>query len=165
MKYPTPGCHPLHVASGQLAAVTETVAVAHGAREHVGDGFDTPMRVPRKSGQIVVGVLVTEVVEQEKRIEVTSVTKTKSATQSHTSAFNGGFGLNDSLDWSYRHGFFSRSGEGRGLTETLPAHRLNGNSQVTCVLACHELEGIAILPGAQSVNYRERPDSIHLARC
>ena len=38
--------------------------------EHVGDGLDAAMRMPREAGQIVVRVVVAEVVEQQERIEV-----------------------------------------------------------------------------------------------
>ena len=62
--------HPLHVAGAERAPVAEAVAVLDGARQHVGDGLDAAMRMPREAGEVVVGPVVAEVVEQQERIEL-----------------------------------------------------------------------------------------------
>jgi hypothetical protein len=80
--------------------VPEAVAVIDRSREDVRDGLDAPMWVPRKPGDIVFGIFVPKVVEQEKWIEVTRISKSKRATQSHTRAFDCGLSLNDPFNWS-----------------------------------------------------------------
>src|SRR5437667_11833760 len=73
MEDPAAGGHPLHVTGSQGALVTEAVTVVHSPREHVGDGFDPAMVVPGEPGEVILGVLVTKVVEQEKGIEFFAV--------------------------------------------------------------------------------------------
>src|SRR5271169_1918819 len=43
--------------------------VLNRAGQDVGDGFDAAMWMPGKSGRVIVGVIVTEIVQQEKWIE------------------------------------------------------------------------------------------------
>ena len=64
------GRHPLHVARADRAAVAQAVAVLDGARQHVGDGLDAAVRMPGEAGQVIVGTIVAEVVEQQERIEL-----------------------------------------------------------------------------------------------
>jgi hypothetical protein len=73
------GGHPLHVARPEAAPVAKTVAMFDVSREHVGDRLNPPVRVPRKTGAIVFGVLVAEVVEQQKRIELRRITESERA--------------------------------------------------------------------------------------
>ena len=80
--------HPLHVAGAHLAAVAEAVAVFDGAREHIGDGLNPAMRMPRKAREIRVGIVVAEIVEQQERIEVARIAKAKCAAQLHARAFH-----------------------------------------------------------------------------
>jgi hypothetical protein len=100
MKDAAPRSHPLHITSAQRAPIAQTVTVSDRPREHVRDGLDSPMRVPRKPREIVFRILVPEVVKQEKRIELVRISKSKRATQSHPRPFNRGPGLNDPFDWS-----------------------------------------------------------------
>ena len=86
------------------AVVAEAVAVLHRAGQHIGDGLDAAMRVPRKAGAIVVGPVVAEIVEQQERVEIAGVAEPESAVQLHAGAFHGGRGRNDALDWSNGHG-------------------------------------------------------------
>ena len=67
---PAPGRHPLHVAGRDGAVIAHAVAVIHGSGQHVGDGLDAAMRMPGETGQIIVGNIVAEIVEKEKRIEI-----------------------------------------------------------------------------------------------
>jgi hypothetical protein len=64
------GGHPLHVAGGHAARVAEAVAVLDLAGEHIGDGLDAAMRMPRKSGQVIGGIFVAKIVQEQERIEV-----------------------------------------------------------------------------------------------
>ena len=73
--------HPLHVAGAEAAAVAEAVAVLDGAGEHVGDRLDAAVRMPRKPGEVVLGIVVAEVVEQQERIEVRGLAEAEGALQ------------------------------------------------------------------------------------
>src|SRR5204863_460113 len=85
------------------AAIAEAVAMLHRSRQHVGDRFDPAVRMPRKPGEVVVGVVVAEIVEQQKRIKVVRVTEAKSAAQLDARTFGRRSGLDNTLDWSNGH--------------------------------------------------------------
>ncbi len=59
-----PRRHPLDVAGGDGAAIAHAVAMLHGSRQHVRDGLDPAVRVPREARQIVFGHVIAEVVKQ-----------------------------------------------------------------------------------------------------
>ena len=103
MHDPASSRHPLHVTRPKRASVAEAVAVADRPGENVGDGLDTPMRVPGEACEIVVGSFVAEVVEQEERIEVLGIPEPKRAAQPYPRALDGRRRCNDSSDRSYRH--------------------------------------------------------------
>jgi hypothetical protein len=66
----TPACHPLHVARTDDTRIAETIAMAHIAFEHVGDGFDAAMRMGRKTDDRSIGrIIEREMVEEQKRVE------------------------------------------------------------------------------------------------
>lgn len=77
-----PAGHPLDVAFGDGAHVAEAVAVADGAFEHVGDGFDAAMRV---RGEAAEGsferVVEGEVVEEQEGVEFVAGVRTEGAPQ------------------------------------------------------------------------------------
>ena len=60
---PAAGGHPLNVSCTEIAAVAQTVAVLDVTGEDVRDRLDAAMRVPREAGEVVVGIVVSEVVE------------------------------------------------------------------------------------------------------
>ena len=91
------GGHPLHVAGGHAALVAERVAVRDLTGEDVGDGLDAAMRMPGKAGQVVGGILVAEVVEQQERIELLGLAEAEGALELDACALDGGFGLVESL--------------------------------------------------------------------
>ena len=99
-----PRRHPLHVARAHASLVAQAVAVADRTGEDIGDGFDPAMGMPREAREIVGGILVAKVVEQEEGIEVPRVTEAERATQTDTRSFDGGLRLHDALDWSNGHG-------------------------------------------------------------
>ena len=92
----------------ERAAVAQAVAVLDGAGEHVGDGLDAAMRMPREPGEVVGGTLVAEIVEQQERIELAGVAEPEGAAQLDAGAFEGGGGLDDAFDRSDGHGCSSR---------------------------------------------------------
>src|SRR5262249_31642690 len=98
-----PGRHPLHVASAELAPVSQTVAVIDASRQHIGDRLDAAVRMPGKSRAIVFRTIVAEVVEQEEWIEFACIPEAEGATQLHARAFNRGLGLDDALHRSDGH--------------------------------------------------------------
>jgi hypothetical protein len=61
--------HPLHISGGDRTMIPHAVAVLDSAGEHVGDGLDSPMRVPRKPCQVIFRNIIAEIIEQQKRIE------------------------------------------------------------------------------------------------
>ena len=103
MKNAAPGGHPLHIARAHAAAIAEAVAVFHGAREHVGNRFDAAMRMPREAREIRVRIIVAEIVEQQKRIELRRIAEAERAAQLHARAFERRFGFANFFHWSKRH--------------------------------------------------------------
>ena len=85
--------HPLDVARGDGAAVAHAVAVLDGAGEDVGDGFDAAVGVPREAGEVVLGDVVAEIVEEEERVEVGGVAEAERAAQVNARAFEVGLDL------------------------------------------------------------------------
>ena len=63
------GGHPLHVAGAQAPLVALVVAVAHGARQHVGHRLDPAMGVIGEAGDVVGGIVRAELVQQQKGVE------------------------------------------------------------------------------------------------
>src|SRR6187200_3253672 len=103
MEDAAPGGHPLHVARPERAAVAKAVALVHLAAQHVGDRLDAAVRMPRKAGEILLGVVVAEIVEEEKRIEVGGVAEPERATQVHPGPLDRRLRLADALDGSDGH--------------------------------------------------------------
>src|SRR5262245_12987291 len=97
------GGHPLYVAGAEAAAVAEAVAVFNGSGEDIRNRFNPAMRVPRKPCQVVLRVVVSEVVEQQERVEVGRVPEAKGALEFDASAFERRFGAEQASDRSNRH--------------------------------------------------------------
>jgi len=62
--------HPLHIAGTHLALVAQAIAVLNRTGQHVSNGFNPAVRMPRKSGQIIFRIVVAKIVQQQKRIEI-----------------------------------------------------------------------------------------------
>ena len=99
-----PRRHPLHVPGPQGAGVAQAVAVAHGAGQHVGDGFDPPVRVPREPREVVGGALIAEVVEEQEGVEFGGLSEAEGAMELDPGALHGGLGFDDFLDGPDGHG-------------------------------------------------------------
>jgi len=85
------GAHPLYIAGKDGAFVPKAVAVGGGAVEHVGDGFDTAMRMIREAAQGTFERIVEgEVVEEQEGIELVADARGYGAKQTHACAFDGG---------------------------------------------------------------------------
>jgi hypothetical protein len=91
------GGHPLNISGCDSAFISHAVTVLDGSSENIGDGFNSAMWMPRKSGEIVSGNIVAEIVEQEKGIEVGRIVKTECAAKMHSGAFDGWLGGDQAL--------------------------------------------------------------------
>ena len=89
MKNSASGGHPLHVAGAQGSAIPQAVAVVHRSPQDIGDGFDAAMGVPGKTGPIIVGAIVTEIVQQKKWIELAGLAKAEGPPQLYSGPFQG----------------------------------------------------------------------------
>jgi hypothetical protein len=93
--------HPLYVPATKCALVSEAVAMVDAAGKDISDGYDAAMWMPGEAGKVVVRVLVSEIVEEEKGVEFAGFPKSECATQVNARAFNRRLGLYDALDGSY----------------------------------------------------------------
>src|SRR5262245_14171433 len=96
--------HPLNVAGTKTPSIPEAVAVLDRPGKHVGDGLNAAVGMPREPSEIRVGVVVSEIVEQQKRIVFSRVTEPERAAQPDSCAFECGFGRGNVLDGSDGHG-------------------------------------------------------------
>ncbi len=97
------GGHPLHVARRHPALVAQAVAVRHFPRQHIGDGLNAPVRMPRKSSHVVRRILIAKIVQQQKRIELLGLPEAKGALQLHPCSLDGWFGFKYLLHCAKRH--------------------------------------------------------------
>jgi hypothetical protein len=93
----------LHIASRHFALVAKAIAVLDRARKHIRNRLDPAMRMPGKSREVILWMLVAEVIKQQKRIEVLSFAEAEGALKLYPGALDGGLGLNDLFDWTERH--------------------------------------------------------------
>src|SRR6267143_363892 len=108
--------HPLDVASGNGAAIPHAVAMLDGPGKDVRDGLDAAMRMPRKARQIILGNIVTKIVEEKERVKVRGVAEAERAAQVHARAFHRGLGFHESLYGSNGHSASSRESLPVGCT-------------------------------------------------
>jgi len=96
--------HPLYIASGNGAAVPHAVAVIHGSREDVCNGFDSTVRVPGEPCQIIFRNVIPKIIEEKKGIEIGSVAEAERTSQMHSRAFQRRLRGDHSFYRSERHG-------------------------------------------------------------
>jgi hypothetical protein len=85
---PTAGGHPLDVTGTDHSLVAKAVAVLDLSRQHIGDGLNAAVGVPREAGDIVVGVVRTEIIEEQERIETRHLGVTEDPLKVNASAFH-----------------------------------------------------------------------------
>ena len=68
-----------------------------GAGKHVGDSLNPAMGMPGKTGAVIVGPVIAEIVEQQEWVELAGISETKSAPQLYARAFDCGCRLNDAF--------------------------------------------------------------------
>ena len=101
--------HPLNVAGAERAAIAKAVAVRNAAGKNVSDGFDAAVRMPRKTGAIILRPVVAEIVEQQERIGFLRIAESKSAAQLYAGAFDRRLGLHDAFNRADGHGNDARA--------------------------------------------------------
>ena len=74
------------------------------AGQHIGDGLDAAMRMPREAREIISGALVPEVIEQKEGIEFGRVAKPERAMELDPCPLDGGLGLTHAFDGTDGHG-------------------------------------------------------------
>ena len=97
------GLHPLRPAGAQIAAIAHAVAVFHVAVEHVGERDETAMRMIRKTGDVLVGIVAAEMVEHQERIEILQRRRAQGAMHSDAGPFGNGDGVDLLLDGTDVH--------------------------------------------------------------
>ena len=84
------GGHPLHIAWGDYARVAEAVAVLDRAAQHIGDGLHPAVRMPGEPLHILVGIIGTEIVEEQERIILLRGTEADRTMEMDACPFDGG---------------------------------------------------------------------------
>jgi hypothetical protein len=59
--------------------------------------------MPRKACKIILGYVVTEIIEQQKWIEVLGVSKSEGTPKMNSRTLKSGFGFDEPLNWANRH--------------------------------------------------------------
>src|SRR5260370_25780635 len=103
MNDPAPRRHPLDVARGDRSVIPHAVAVLHRSCEYVRNRLDPAVRMPRESRQVILRHIIVKIIEQQERIEVRRVAKTKGTPQVYSRSFCSRLGLDQPLDRSYGH--------------------------------------------------------------
>jgi hypothetical protein len=101
----------------------------HCSREDVCDGFNPAVRMPREPRQIFVGIVVAEVIKEEKRVVFGRITEPECATQLDTGAFECGFRLGNVLDGSDRHETLLFSGISSSIRRQYTSEWLSSRSK------------------------------------
>jgi len=96
-------CHPLHVTRSDRTAVSHAVTVLHRSGQHISNRLDPAVGLLRKARQIICRNVIAEIIEEEERVELPSVSKAESAAQMHARTFESRLRLNETLYWSNRH--------------------------------------------------------------
>jgi hypothetical protein len=89
MHDPTSRRHPLNIARAQTALIAQRVRVIDRARENICDGFDAPVRMPRKAFFELAWMLAAKIIKQQKWIKGARVMEPKGTVQMDASAFHG----------------------------------------------------------------------------
>ncbi len=73
--------HPLHVAGAEIPAVAQMILVAHVAVEHVGDRFESAVRMRWEARDVIVRVIGVELIEHQERIHILAALAAEAAAQ------------------------------------------------------------------------------------
>ena len=98
------GGHPLHRSRPKPATIAKAVGMLDRARQHICDGLDPAMGMPRKAVAVEHGVVVAEIIEQQERVQLGRVLEAKGAVQMHACPLHRGFGAAGFQNGADRHG-------------------------------------------------------------
>ena len=73
------------------------------AFQHIGDGLDAAMRMPGEALQILLGIIISEVIHHQERVEHVGVAKAEHAVEMDASTLHCGGGARLELDGTDRH--------------------------------------------------------------
>src|SRR5713226_2917339 len=100
MDDPAPRGHPLDVPLADDALVPDAVLVLDSAVQHVGDRLDAAMRMPWESRDVLGGVLRTEIVQEQERIQPRDLGRAERPAQMNARALDRRAGREDLGDAS-----------------------------------------------------------------
>jgi hypothetical protein len=82
--------HPLHVTRADDASVPKAVSMFYLALEDIGNRLDASMGMPRKSLEVVIGIVRPKIVEKEERVKLRHLGVTKRPFQTDPCSLDGG---------------------------------------------------------------------------
>ena len=97
------GCHPLHVTGGDGALVAHAVAMIDIPRQDVRNGLDPAVGMPGETGEVILGSLVPEIVQEEEGIKALRLPEPERASKLDTGPFHRRGRLDETLDWPNGH--------------------------------------------------------------
>jgi hypothetical protein len=90
------GRHPLYLTSMYGAAVSKAITVLGRTLQHVGNRLDPPVWMPGKTRQVLTGIVISKIVQHQKRIVIWFLMVTKDPLQVNSCPFEGRLcGFND----------------------------------------------------------------------
>ena len=95
--------HPLHAATFQPPDIAHVILVTHAPLEHIDDGFEAAVRMWRKAGDVLVGIVGAELVEHQERIEAFRRGAAKYAGKTDAGAIGSGAAGGDGKDFTLGH--------------------------------------------------------------
>ena len=130
------------------------------AGEHVGNRLDAAVRVPREPREVVIGVLVAKIVEQQKRIELGRVAEAERALQPDAGAFERRLGVKHLFDRSNGHYVVTASlSDARRIARFVTPPTIPIRSAVDATADVHH----AVRPSSASSEYCPGPISASAA--
>ena len=90
--------HPLHATVLQQSFMPGAVSVQHAPGDHVSHGFKAPVRMVRKTGNVVVGLVAAKGIKHQKRVEAVLQVLGEHAVELDTCAIRGGLAGDQALD-------------------------------------------------------------------
>jgi len=100
---PTSGSHPLNVPRSDRTAIADAVTVLDRPGENISDRFHSAVGMPWEPRAVIVGVVTSKIVQEEKRIEIRCIAETENTPKVHTGTFECRLGSNETFDRSHGH--------------------------------------------------------------
>jgi hypothetical protein len=100
MNDPAASGHPLNISCRDHTPVSHAVSMLDVSLEHVGDGFDAPVRVPWKTVAVVSRIAGAKIIEEQKRIKERKFAEAESAFEFDPGTFKYRFAFKNLADFS-----------------------------------------------------------------